>query len=407
MALIIRMPKMSDTMQKGIIASWLKKVGDTVQAGEVLAEIETDKATMELEAEETGTILYLAVEEKQALDVNNILAIIGNKGEDIESIISPLVVKANNDSVAIDDDKKYFTPQLEKNQPNPSINTLHNRILASPLAKKMAINNNINIESIIGSGDNGRIIKRDLDVVLNTHVLDKESLKANAKEAFTDIPTTSIRSIIAKRLKESKNTIPHFYLTTNIDMEKVMKIRSEINDHSSTKISFNDIIIKAASIAIRQNMGINVSWHETFIRHNNHINIGIAVSIKDGLVVPVIRFTDTKSLSAIASESKSLQEKAAKNKLTQMEMQGSTFTISNLGMYDVDSFCAIINPPEACILAIGTIKQSPVVRDSIMVVGHLMNATLSCDHRAVDGAVGATFLKNFKKLIENPHLMLV
>jgi pyruvate dehydrogenase E2 component (dihydrolipoamide acetyltransferase) len=412
MALVIRMPKMSDTMQKGIVSSWLKKVGDEVKAGEIFAEIETDKAIMELESEESGVILYLAVEEKQSLEINNILAIIGNIEEDIESIVSSLGDKKEDDScITHTNNPKQSINHFEKKQISLTTPSSNDRLMASPLARKVAKDNNIKLESIVGSGDSGRIIKRDLDKVINTAIntrsLDKEYLPITEGESFTDMHITPIRSIIAKKLAESKKTVPHFYLTINIDVDKILKTKAEINEHSSTKISFNDIVIKATSMAVRQNMKVNASWHDTFIRYNDHINIGIAVAIADGIVVPVIRFADTKPLSAIAEESKLLQKKASNNKISPLDIQGSTFTISNLGMYDVESFCAIISPPEACILAIGTIQQIPVVKNNNVVIGHTMKVTLSCDHRVVDGAVGAAFLKSFKKLLENPYLMLV
>jgi pyruvate dehydrogenase E2 component (dihydrolipoamide acetyltransferase) len=416
MAEIIRMPKMSDTMEEGVVASWLKKEGDTVKAGDILAEIETDKATMELEAYEDGTLLHIGVKEKAAVPINALIAIIGEPGEDITGLLAastsqPLTKQEDTATTppleASNNDTTHVTPiagatQLAE-QPH---------LFASPLAKKMAQEKGYELAKIQGTGEGGRIIKRDIEgVIATTHP--KEALPniplpfVVGEEAYEDVPISNMRKIIAKRLVESKLSAPHFYLTIDVAMDEVVVARASINAYAPIKVSLNDIIIKAAAQAIRQRPAINVAWLQDKIRYNKHIHMGVAVAVAEGLVVPVLHFVDNKSLVHIAAEVKNLSQKAHSKQLRPQDLEGSTFTISNLGMLGIESFTAIVNPPAACILAIGAIKQVPVVRDGAVLVGYAMKATLSCDHRVVDGAVGATFLKTFKELLEDPRRMLV
>jgi pyruvate dehydrogenase E2 component (dihydrolipoamide acetyltransferase) len=409
MAEVIRMPKMSDTMEEGIIATWLKQEGDTVKTGDILAEVETDKATMELEAYADGTLLYIGVEEKAAVPINNVVAIIGEPGEDITALLQEVkeIPKPAEDSLT------KLPPSAPADAGVPALGlTQPPSMLASPLARKMAQEKGYKLADIQGTGEGGRIVKRDIESILPTpqpdNTLPNIALPpAVGEEAYEDVPVSKMRNIIAKRLVESKFSAPHFYLTIDVDMDQVMDTRPIINEYSLVRISFNDIIIKATASAIRQHPAINVAWLQEKIRYNKHIHVGVAVAIAEGLVVPVLRFADNKSLSYIATEVKALVQKAHNKQLTPKELEGSTFTISNLGMLGIDSFTAIVNPPAACILAIGEIKQVPVVRDGLVTPGYVMKATLSCDHRVVDGAIGASFLKTFKELLEDPRRMLV
>jgi pyruvate dehydrogenase E2 component (dihydrolipoamide acetyltransferase) len=412
MAEVIRMPKMSDTMEEGVVVAWLKKEGDTVQAGDILAEIETDKATMELEAYEDGTLLYIGVKAKEAVPINAVMAIIGEPGEDIAALLQETQPPSQQQEASLQVAAPTApiptgVPILASTQQLPAPH-----VLASPLAKKMAQEKGYNLADMQGSGEGGRIIKRDIESVAAT-AQPKEALPnvslplVVGEEAYEDIPTSKVRTIIAKRLVESKLHAPHFYLTISVDMDEVVSARPSINAYAPIKISFNDIVIKAAAMATRQHPAINVAWLQDKIRYNKHIHIGVAVAVEEGLVVPVVHFADSKSLAHIAREVKILSQKAHNKQLRPREIEGSTFTISNLGMLGIESFTAIINPPAACILAVGEIKQVPVVKNGAIVPGHAMKATLSCDHRVVDGAVGAAFLKTFKELLEDPRRMLV
>ena len=427
MAEVIRMPKMSDTMEQGTIVTWLKKVGDIVQSGDILAEIETDKATMELEAYEEGTLLHVGVQEKEAVPINGVLAIIGNPGEDIsallEEIKQPVQTEATTPKVAT------ATPAMTSNrastpaQPPPIEPTkapaqaaepsnTSQRIFASPLAKKMAQDKGYDLAAINGTGEGGRIIKRDVESFVATvqpsASLPKITLPAAVgEEAYEEVPASQMRKTIAKRLTESKLSAPDFHLTVQVDMDKVVASRPNINRYAPVKVSFNDIIIKAVAAAIRHHPDINVAWLGDTIRYNKHIHIGVAMAVEAGLLVPVVCFADHKSLAYLAAEVKELSHKAHNNQLQPQDCQGSTFTISNLGMLGIESFTAIINPPSACILAIGEIKQVPVVKEGTVAPGYVMKATLSCDHRAVDGAIGAAFLKTLKALLEDPLRLLV
>ncbi len=415
-ASLITMPKMSDTMTEGTIASWQKKVGDKVSSGDILAEVETDKATMELESYEDGVLLYIGVQEGESVVVDGILAIVGEKGADFETLMkahAQMSAESIEEAEVIEAaPKKITTPQKEiqktvsvKSSPN-TVTTSNGRIKASPLAKRLAVEKGFDLAQISGTGDYGRIIKKDVET-FSPNAGGMMMPQVIAEEKFEEVPVSQMRKVIAKRLAESKYTAPHFYLTMEMNMDKVMDMRKSLNEILPTKISFNDIIVKATALAIRQNPDVNVSWLGDRIRKNQHIHIGIAVAVEDGLLVPVVRFTDNKSISHISTEIKELAKKAAEKKLQPQDWEGNTFSISNLGMFGIEEFTAIINPPDACILAVGGIKQTAVVKDGQLVPGNVMKVTLSCDHRAVDGAVGSAFLKSLKIIIEDPIRMMV
>ena len=415
---IVFMPKMSDTMSEGVIAKWHKKVGDAVKSGELMAEIETDKATMDFESYNTGTLLYIGAEEGKAVTVNGVLAIVGEKGADWQTLLKAHEAKGSSTASPVASGKPAET-QTAASAGAPVVTAEHStngRIKASPLAKKLAKDKGYDIGKIQGSGEFGRVTKRDVE----NYKPAAEAAPAKAgqaaavalpkvvgQESFEDVPVSQMRKIIAKRLAESKFTAPHFYLTMEINMDKAVEARKSINDISPVKISFNDIVIKATAAALRQHPDVNVSWLGDKIRRNNHIHIGVAVAVKDGLLVPVVRFADNKSLSHIAVEVKELAQKAHDKKLQPSEWEGSTFTISNLGMFGIEDFTAIINSPDSCILAVGGIKETPIVKNGQIVPGNVMKVTLSCDHRTVDGAVGSAFLKTLKGLLEDPVRILI
>ena len=395
MAEIIRMPKMSDTMEEGIISSWLKKVGDKVNSGDILAEVETDKATMELESYDDGILLHIGVKNGESVPVNDIIAIIGEKGENIKEILKEEETK-EEETITI-----------------PEINDISKdkRLKASPLAKKIAEEKGINLTNIKGSGDGGRIIKKDIEE--NTEIISTQNStniilpKTIGEESFDEVPISQMRKTISKRLSESKFSSPHFYITMEINMDNCIEGRKKINETSEVKISFNDIIIKATAAALRKHPMINSSYLEDKLRTNHHIHIGVAVAVKDGLLVPIIKFADNKSLSHISLEVKNLANKAKNKNLQPSDWEGNTFTISNLGMFGIDEFTAIINPNDSCILAVGGIKNTPIIKNGEIVPGNLMKVTLSCDHRIVDGASGSAFLQTLKELIEDPIKILV
>jgi pyruvate dehydrogenase E2 component (dihydrolipoamide acetyltransferase) len=409
MAEVIRMPKMSDTMTEGVIVSWLKQVGDDIKPGDILAEVETDKATMELENYVKGTLLHIGIPAGGSVPVDALIAIVGQKGDDITALLSGASASAAPAAKAEEvKTETVSTPVVQAPAANSSTDS---RVKASPLAKKIADEKGIDINSISGSGDGGRIVKRDVEtytpaskgaskstVVLPTVV---------GQESFDEVPVSQMRKVIARRLSESKHTAPHFYLTMSINMDKVIEARKAMLEYSPVKISVNDIIIKAVAGALRKNPAANSSWLGDKIRYNHHINIGVAVAIEDGLIVPVVKFADSKSLSHISAEVKELADKAKNKKLQPSEFEGNTFTISNLGMFGIDEFTAIINPPDACILAVGAAKETVIVENGQMKIGQVMKVTLSCDHRVVDGAVGSAFLKTLKELLENPVKLLV
>lgn len=414
-ATAVRMPLLSDTMKEGKIAAWLKEVGDSVKADDVIAEVETDKATMEVMPYVDGTLLYKGVEAGNAVAVNGIMAIIGKKGTDI----TPLLEAEKNGGTAPQENKKPSAPAAEsapgkEQQQPPATDDASpdddSRIKASPLAKKIARDKGIDLSQVKGTGDGGRIIKRDLDNYTPAAAAAPAQAASQAtggSESHTDIPLTQMRRVIAQRLGESKFSAPHFYLTISVKMDNAAAARTQLNQVSPVKISFNDFIIKSCAHALKKHPAINSSWMGDFIRENHHIHIGTAVAIPDGLIVPVVKFADQKSLARIAEEAKMLVGKARDKKLQPQEFTGNTFTISNLGMMDIDDFTAIINPPDSCILAVGKIEPTPVVEDNEIVIRQIMKLTLSCDHRVVDGATGAAFLQTLKGYLENPVTMLL
>jgi pyruvate dehydrogenase E2 component (dihydrolipoamide acetyltransferase) len=419
---VVLMPRLSDTMEAGVIASWHKNVGDAVKKGEVLADIETDKATMELESYKNGTLLHIGAAKGEKIPVNGLLCVIGEKGKvDVDAIVAAakggVPVASQTAAPAAVSETKETTEVTAS-----AASSDNGRVKVSPLAKKLAAEKGIDINAISGSGDGGRIIKADIDnyKAVATAVSEAQpSTKApvaasvpafspaNGQEGYTDIPNSQMRNIIAKRLGESKFSAPHFYLKMEINMDGAMEARTKLNELSPVKISFNDMVVKAAALALRQHPAVNASWMGDKIRRYSHINIGIAVAVEDGLIVPVVRFADQKTLPQIAAESKELAGKAKSKKLQPNEFSGNTFTISNLGMMDIDEFTAIINPPDSCIMAVGRIKEVVVRKGEGFSVSNVMKITLSCDHRSVDGAVGASFLQTFKKYLESPITMLL
>ncbi len=421
-ASVITMPKMSDTMTDGTISSWLKKVGDEVKSGDILAEVETDKATMEMEAYEDGILLYIGVEEGNSVPVDGVIAVIGEKGADYETLLKAQKTKASSeDKPAKEEKKEAVAETVSESKPaakseaksieRTSDTSTNGRIKASPLAKKLAEDLGYDITKIPGSGEGGRIVKRDIEAFEPATVTTTASgvaiPAAIGEESFEEEKVSQMRKTIAKRLSESKFTAPHFYVTMEINMDNAIEARKSMNEIAPVKISFNDMVIKAVAAALKQNPDVNVSWQGDKIRKNHHVHIGVAVAIADGLVVPVVRFADGKTLSQISAEVKELGQKARDKKLQPADWEGNTFTISNLGMFGVEEFTAIINPPDACILAIGGIKETPIVKNGQVVPGNVMKVTLSCDHRAVDGAIGAAFLKTLKNLLEDPVRILV
>ena len=413
MAEIIAMPKLSDTMTEGVIAAWHKNIGDPVKSGELLAEVETDKATMEMESFVKGFLLFREVEVGGSVPVGALLAIVGNKDEDVTAIIA--AHKAKNSAAATTPKAepaiveatpaKVEAPVAQAHTP-ATTTSADGRTKASPLAKAMADARGIEISRVTGSGPEGRIVKRDIENYKES-AAPASRPSAVGQESHRLEPTSQMRKTIARRLSESKNTAPHFYLTMEINMDNVWNARKEINDISDVKISFNDLVIKAVAMALRKNPKANSSWLGDAIRYNDHIHIGMAVAIEDGLVVPVIRFADSLSLSQISGEANRLAGMARDRKLQPSDWEGNTFTISNLGMFGIEEFTAIINSPDACILAVGAIRDVPVVKNGAVVPGKTMKVTLSCDHRVVDGAVGSAFLKTLKDYLESPLRMMI
>lgn len=413
---VIRMPLLSDTMKEGKIVSWNKSVGDAVKADDSLADVETDKATMEVVGYAEGILLYQGVPAGQAAKVNEVIAVVGPAGTDLTPYLHGLKSAgiqevADNSAPA----PAMAAPVHEVHTSSSSLSQNESgRIRISPLARQMAKDKGIELSHLQGSGDDGRIVKRDIE----NYKPQTPSLVSGSKsqpiipqtqgnESHTDVPLTQMRKVIAQRLGESKFSAPHFYLKITVEMDALMQARQEMNQVSPVKISFNDILIKAVALSLRQHPDVNSSWFGDFIRFNHHIHIGSAIALEDGLIVPVIRFADQKSLSQIASDASELYEKARTKKLQPQEFSGNTFTISNLGMMDIDEFTAIINPPDACILAVGRIAATPVVKQGVVEIKNLMKLTLSCDHRVVDGAVGARFLQTLKSYLEKPATMLV
>jgi pyruvate dehydrogenase E2 component (dihydrolipoamide acetyltransferase) len=419
---VVLMPRLSDTMTEGVIAGWQKKVGDAVKKGEVLADIETDKATMELESYKDGVLLYQGAQKGDKILVNDLLCIIGQPGMDIDAIVKGLKNHAAAPAVAASPAPASIAaataspaPIILSSTPSaPAAQVVNEgRIFASPLAKKIAQEKGIDLKYVKGTGENGRITRTDLEEFAQANA----GGKVNGSSApvfvpvgtvsFVDTPVSQMRKVIAKRLSESLFTAPHFYLTMKINMDAAIQARTLLNEDANTKISFNDMIVKATALSLKQHPKVNSSWMGDFIRENHHVNIGIAVAVDEGLLVPVLRFADSLSLSQISGNVKDFAKKAKEKKLQPADWEGSTFTISNLGMFGIDSFTAIINPPDACILAVGGISQEPVVKGGQVVPGNVMNVTLSCDHRVVDGATGSAFLQTLKRMLEEPLRMFL
>ena len=432
---IIRMPKMSDTMEEGVIAGWLKKVGDDIKSGDILAEVETDKATMELESYDDGVLLHIGVNDGDSVPVDGVIAIIGEKDENIDEVLKDISNEKNTSELEdenpqeiedIEEEKEEkfeevkeekFEEQKEEGNSNSKIDTIDvnfpkdgSRIKASPLAKKLAEEKGVDISKVKGSGEGGRIIKEDIKNFKLSDSSQTESIKLpqiHSSESYDEVPVSQMRKTISKRLAESKFSAPHFYLTMEINMDNCIEGRNKINETSDVKISFNDIIVKACAVALRKHPMVNASYLTDKMRINHHIHIGVAVAVDDGLLVPVIRFADNKSLSHISSEVRNLATRAKNKDLQPSDWEGNTFTISNLGMFGIEEFTAIINPNDACILAVGGIKNTPIIKNGEIVAGNVMKVTLSCDHRIVDGAIGSAFLKTLKELIEDPIKILV
>lgn len=423
---VILMPRLSDTMTEGVIASWHKNVGDTVKKGDVLADIETDKATMELESYKAGKLLYQGAKAGDKIQVNELLAIIGEEGKvDVNKIaeaarggsVSSKESPAKAEQPAAENQSQpQQQPQTSQQQQAEHAASENGRMKASPLAKRLAAEKGIDLKAVQGTGDEGRITKRDIENFKPSQATQPAQTAAQQKPvaqglsgqvSFDEVPVSQMRKVIAKRLAESKFSAPHFYLTMLIDMDKAVESRAKINETSPVKISFNDFVLKACAIALKQHPQVNSSWLGDKIRINHHVNIGVAVAVEEGLLVPVVRFADTKSLSQIANEVKDFAKRAKDKKLQPQDWEGNTFTISNLGMFGIDEFTAIINPPDACILAVGAIQQVPVVKDGQVKPGNVMKVTMSCDHRVVDGATGSAFLQTLKNLLEEPLRMLV
>ena len=423
MAEIIRMPRLSDTMEEGNIVGWLKSVGDQVEPGDVLAEVETDKATMELESFLSGTLLYIGQKEG-AVPVDGIIAIIGDKGESYEALLKE--AQESGGSAAEKEEVKEepaaptstpAPPAPVKSAPAPvaaPVQSEGGRIKASPLAKSMASEAGLNIEAIPGTGEGGRIIKKDVEDFIASGGAHAAPIAGSAAPMISldndvqygDVPVTQMRKVIARRLGESKFTAPHFYLTVEINMDAAMAARADLKKND-IRVSFNDFVVKASAMALKKHPMINSSWHGDKITVHPHVNIGVAVAVPDGLLVPVINNADQKSMTYINQEVRTLAGKAKEKKLQPAEMSGNTFTISNLGMFGIEEFTAIINGPDSCILAVGSIVEKPIVKDGQIVVGNIMKVTLSCDHRTVDGASGAMFLQTLRGMLENPVRMLV
>jgi pyruvate dehydrogenase E2 component (dihydrolipoamide acetyltransferase) len=411
---IVKMPKLSDTMTEGVVVKWNKKVGDKVKSGDILAEIETDKATMEFESFYDGVLLHIGVQEKQSAPVDSLLAIIGKGDENVNEILEALKGGVNA-SATSSKETTTNTNKTEASSVNQKVSAstdASGRIKASPLAKRLAKEKGIDLSQVKGTGENGRITKRDIEnfkpsSTPSTSASIATSAFADFKESYRDEDLTQMRKTIARRLTESKISAPHYYLTIDVDMENAIAFRTMANQAQDVKISFNDIVVKAVALSLRKHPKVNSSWLGDKIRYYDHIHIGVAVAIEDGLIVPVIRFADKKSLVQISLESKELATKAKERKLQPKDWEGNTFTVSNLGMFGISQFTSIINSPESCILSVGAIRNVPVVKNNQVVSGNVMTLTMACDHRTVDGATGAAFLQTLKNYLENPIGMLL
>ena len=415
MALVINMPRLSDTMTEGVVAKWHVKVGDTVKEGMLLAEIETDKATMDFEAfpGQEGVLLHIGIGDGQMAPVDSLLCVLGAAGEDISALLqggapaAPAAAPVEAPAAAVAPAAVPVpAPAAVALAPAPVVSS--GRVVASPLAKRLAEEKGIDLRTVAGSGDGGRIVKRDVDsFVPGTSAAAVAAPVFAGTEGYVDTPNTQMRKTIARRLSESKFTAPHFYLKITVDMSAAMAARAQLNAVADAKVSFNDLVVKASALALKKHPAINSAWMGDFIRTYHHVHVGVAVAVEDGLLVPVVRHADAKSLQAIGAEVKSFAQKAKDKKLQPSDWEGNTFTISNLGMFGIDEFTAIVNPPDACILAVGGIQEVPVVKNGQVVPGHTMKLTLSCDHRAVDGATGAAFLQTLKQYLEAPVTMLL
>ena len=410
---IITMPRLRDTMEEGTVANWLKKVGDTVNEGDILAEIETDKATMEFEAFYSGTLLHIGIAEGESAPVDSLLAIIGDKDTDITQVIAQAdkAVAAPETPQQKVSEAAPITPEPSTPTPKPApkpippVTSVKGRIIASPLAKKLAEERGIELATVSGTGDGGRIIKRDIEKYQGS--IGQQVVATQGVEAVVELANSQMRKTIAKRLAASKFNAPHYYLGVEFDMENAMAFRQQYNSMPDTKISFNDIVVKATAMALKQHPQVNSRWYDDKIVQHQHVHMGVAVAVEDGLVVPVVRFADTLNLPQIGAQVKDFAGRAREKKLTPAEMDGCTFTISNLGMFGIETFTSIINQPNSAILSVGAIVEKPVVKDGKIVVGHTMKLTLACDHRSVDGATGAQFLQTLKGFMENPITILV
>ena len=415
MAEIINMPRLSDTMEEGVVATWLKKVGDKIEEGDILAEIETDKATMEFESFYEGTLLYVGLDEGDSALVDSVLAIVGPEGTDVSELAKNYVkpgssVKNEKPNIKTQEPVKSTKTESKTEVKVSSAATTPNtgRIFASPLAKRMAEERGVSLSLVNGSGENGRIVKKDIENYVPVSSVSKSGpFVPSGQELSEDVPNSQMRKVIAKRLSESKFSAPHYYLNVEFDMENAIAFRKQYNSIPDTKISFNDIVVKASALALKQHPQVNSRWYDDRIQLNHHVHVGVAVAVEDGLVVPVVEYSNEKSLTQIGAEVKDFASRAKTKKLTPQEMEGSTFTISNLGMFGIESFTSIINAPNSAILSVGAIVEKPVVKDSKLVVGHTMKLTMACDHRTVDGATGAQFLQTLKGYIENPVTMLI
>ena len=413
---VITMPKLSDTMTEGTVAKWLKKVGDQINEGDILAEIESDKATMEFESFHQGTLLYIGIPEGGTAKVDSVLAMIGEKGTDVSSFVAALSAKpaelkkpeAKKESPAASTQQSTSTAPAPQALPAVSHGEKGGRVVASPLAKKLAQEKNINLDRVQGSGEGGRIIKRDVENFVEAGpAVSNKPFVPRGQESFEEIANSQMRKVIARRLAESKFSAPHYYLNVEFDMDNAISFRNQYNSLPDTKISFNDIVIKATAMALKQHPQVNSQWFDDRMKINHHVHIGVAVAVEDGLLVPVLKFADEQSLTQIGAAVKDFAGRARNKKLAPNEMEGSTFTISNLGMFGITDFTSIINQPNSAILSVGAIVEKPVVKEGKIVVGNTMKLTLACDHRTVDGATGALFLQTLKGYIENPITMLL
>ena len=410
MAEVINMPRLSDTMEEGTLAKWFKKVGDSVKEGEILAEIETDKATMEFESFYDGVLLHIGIDEGSTAPVDSIIAIIGTEGEDITDLVKtdkPEIKVEVKEEPKVEVKEEPKVQVKEESKPYFTSNDSLDRVLISPLARKLANEKGIDRSSIKGSGDNGRIIKRDIDSYKPSNYTQFLSPKPHLTESSDEIQNSTMRKAIAKRLSDSKFSAPHYYLNIELEMDNIISFREQFINTQNVKISFNDIIAKAVSLSLAKHPKVNSRWYDDKTVFYNHVHLGVAVAVEDGLIVPVVKFANSKDLPEINAEIKDFAIRAKNKKLTPAEIEGSTFTISNLGMFGIESFTSIINQPNSAILSIGAIVQKPIVKSGEIIVGNTMKLTLACDHRTVDGATGSMFLKTLKEFIENPVSILI